>query len=227
MKKMVCTDNDGAKFILNEEDVKDFLYCDDLIEIDIPNLVDCNVDYLINKLNKNKSSENDTIEKIEETLIMNNIEFDGVDYMKDYEEFERVDKLVYNTSNDEFENIISYNDYTIQGYEYWNGSNWNIKLFDDVEKIEITQENVSLDVYDGRNYNIKVQGVHQDLYKITNDNDNFIGEFLIIKYSQYQGNIDKPIFINNLDDLTGYLYNVLNYDDDEVNSIIQEIDSVF
>lgn len=82
---------------------------------------------------------------------------------------------------------------------FWDGSNMKtIMLNEDVDhetEVEYEEKTVSLDTWDGRNFTFKGQtGVHAyavPLVSIDGDPEEATGRWLLVEWSQWQGDLDK------------------------------------
>lgn len=75
-------------------------------------------------------------------------------------------------------------------YQYWDGHNFKkMTLFDEVEyEISVTEEEINLDEYNGRNFTTGGTGEHQAVHKIlTKDGEQVEDEYLLVYYSEWQG----------------------------------------
>ena len=102
---------------------------------------------------------------------------------------EKKDQLIYDVTNQVFANLMDFEDLKI--YRYHDGSNWQtIEFLDHMSetKIEVTEDYVDLDEWDGRNHVTGGIGNHERIHKvITLDGKPSLNTFLVHCWSQWQG----------------------------------------
>lgn len=158
------------------------------------NLTDDEIE-VIKKLLKDYEKNEDTLDvyTIEE-LLTEKLNYNvNVNYVEDYPEFNN-NLMVYFkgdhlSPNGLFELSESHFD-TVKVYSYWDGSNWKEIINDGMEVVEtelvVTDDFVSLDEWDGRNW-VTTRYEHHDVHKVISINDEKIeDEFLLVKRSKFE-----------------------------------------
>ncbi|PEK34098.1 hypothetical protein [Bacillus pseudomycoides] len=99
------------------------------------------------------------------------------------------EQLVYDSYNRMFSNLTYCDELKI--YRYHDGSNWQVvELREDMSEtvLEVTEDYVNLDEWDGRNHTTGGIGEHQYIFKvIIEDGEEAEDTFLLKSWSQWQG----------------------------------------
>ena len=171
----VASINEDETFVINNVDMDEEQLTQQLKE------------YMETSEEKDEDFDAQSTEDIESFLHSLGFEHAEVNYCEKYPE--RKDQLVYDLYNNVFTNL-SYCD-ELKIYRYHDGSNWQtIELLDHMTEtvLEVTDDYVNLDEWDGRNHTTGGIGEHQYIYKvITVDEKEVEDTYLLNSWSQWQG----------------------------------------
>jgi len=181
---------------------------------DIEERVDVDADYFlfIHNVDANKDELNKMISEYdtEKNLVdnMDNIieflqfmgyedaEYDTISYQEPYPV--REEQLCFDMQDGKFCNLLDFD--TVKVYPYWDGSNHKFLALNDMiteTEVEIIDDEVSLDEWDGRNLVTGGVGRHQYATRIVSVDGLDEDDAYLIKFtSQWQGEIDEAKIMN-------------------------------
>lgn len=111
-------------------------------------------------------------------------------------------------------------DYTGKLYTYNDGGNVKYLTEDGRDQTHIlaSEDYVSLDKWDGRNYVYGSVGEHRDIHKVYEvDGEEVENTFLVYDHSQWQGSINKGFLVDNL---KAFLIENGDYEEEEYEKML-------
>ncbi|WP_374723677.1 hypothetical protein [Calidifontibacillus erzurumensis] len=178
---------DTKSLLINIDEISERLQIDEMENIDAIEGCQASPDEL-NELLKESELELEYDWDLEEFLNERNIPFEKISAVPAYPEPKK--QLAFDYKRQRFIDISDYE--TVKVYEWWEGTNLKTEVLEGETTetiVEITDNYVSLDEWDGRNWTTGGMGHHQYLYKIIAIDDEPVEtpQFLLEYSSQWQG----------------------------------------
>jgi hypothetical protein len=221
MKKVlwIASYEEGTTYLLAPEDIKEcYNFGEEPWEVDFTTDKDIDLDWLNEKLAAYKE-DHDNNEELEEFFASIGIKANvtGTDFYGDVENYE--DKIIYDPNTNKF----AFGSYweTVMVYSYWDGHNFKDITNDEMVEyeLEVEEDEVNLDEWDGRNMVTGGTGLHQYIQKIIElDGEKVNDKYLLVRWSQWQGSLPSGE-IMDLDDVKNHLESIGR----DVNEYMTEI----
>lgn len=178
-------------YLVNASDIKEGIYLGE-------NIIFHNIDFLdidvVNRRYKEYAEENDISGNLDDLETFFEDVFGIVKVDADYGDelyTDDVNKLVFDVENQEF--FYTDDGLNVSYFEWWDGHNWQRVIDHELEveyrvSLLLNNNSVSLDEWDGSNFQTGGVGYHERVYRILEiDGEKVEDQFLLEKTSQWQG----------------------------------------
>lgn len=145
------------------------------------------------------------------------VDVNGVPYNANADEYK--DAIIYDGNSEEFS--LGSDWPFIKVYEYFDGSNLVVKTDEEAIEtvVEVQEEEVNLDEWDGHNMVTGSTGHHQYIQKVVGiDGEKVDDTYLLVKWSQWQGSLPSGT-IMSIDEVKSHLESIGR----DVNEYMAEI----
>jgi hypothetical protein len=130
----------------------------------------------------------DELEKFFQVINLHPTNITGIDFYGNPDEHN--DSIIYDPNVGEFHLGKDWD--VIKVYEYWDGHNWITKSGEEAIEyvVEVEEEQVNLDEWNGSNFQTSGTGLHQYIQKIVEvDDEKVEDKYLLVRWSQWQGSL--------------------------------------
>lgn len=130
----------------------------------------------------------DELEEFFQTVTLHPAKITGVDFYGNPDEYKF--SIIYDPNNGEFHLGSEWD--TIKVFEYWDGHNFVTKTDEETIEyvVEVSEEKIDLDEWNGRNFETGGLGLHQYIQKVIEvDGKKEEDKYLLVKWSQWQGSL--------------------------------------